>query len=168
MCIYKPLAFSFVWFISVKHLNKVNITNSQASKVTHDKNTKGWISPDKLKFLFSIQFPHLSLPQKLADLNSTFFLSPSLHAEMETSDKKLFSRYFWCDIMRMVLLLPKTYDPTLSMRKTPAKPKLKGILQKGWPNKTELFKAVKCKASVRNSGSPRTLGRQGNYTQCRT
>lgn len=51
-CIYKPLAFSFVWFISVKHLNKVNITISQISKGRHDRNTKSWILPDKFKFFF--------------------------------------------------------------------------------------------------------------------
>lgn len=52
MYVYIPLAFSFLYFVSVKCLNKVNTSNSQTPKVMHDRKTESGIPPDKFKFFF--------------------------------------------------------------------------------------------------------------------
>ena len=68
-----------------------------------------------------------------------------------------FDMMWWEGHFISVVFLPKTHNPSLTMRKTSEKAKLKGILQTTWLVLFKIVKIIKNKESKRNCNRPEEL-----------
>lgn len=106
MCIYKPLTFSLVWFVSFKQNKFYQLLNTQSESLTGTPRTE--FPQINTNDYFRFSSLTLSLPQfftttRLTAFNFTSLLFPSLHRGIEILKIKLFSKYPWYAVMRMAL-----------------------------------------------------------------